>query len=131
MQQRTMRRIILGIALLALVAAGCETSSTSDNGIDPGLGTQDASGDVELGRCSVDFKIVTCQLNIHNSSDGRSDYFIEATFTDSSGANVGSGNAFATGIEGGQDAKSNLIGTISGNDEDVNGKITQVQRTAS
>jgi hypothetical protein len=44
---------------------------------------------------------------------------------------VGSGNALATGIEGGQDAKTDLVGTISGSDEDVTVKITKVQRTAS
>jgi len=126
-----MEKIILGVAVLALLTVGCETSSTPDNGIDPGLGSKDASGDVSLGKCSVEFKIVTCQVNIHNSSDGRSDYFIEATFTDSSGTNVGSGNAFATGVEGGQDAKTDLTGTISGQDENVKVKITQVQRTAS
>jgi hypothetical protein len=121
---------MIAILLGALVA--CETSSTTDTGgIDPGFGTQDASGDVSMGNCKVDFGVVTCQLEIHNSSDGRSDYYIEASFTDADGVNVGSGNAYVQGIEGGQDAKTDLIGTISGGGKDVHVKITTVQRTAS
>jgi hypothetical protein len=60
-----MRRTILCIAVLALAATACETDTTNPEGIDTGFGTEDASGDVSLGGCSVDFKIVTCQLDIH------------------------------------------------------------------
>jgi hypothetical protein len=127
--------IIIGLIVYGATSKNASApdsnSGVEDSGIDQGLGTNDASGDVSLGSCSVDFKIVTCQVNIHNNSDGRSDYFIEATITDSSGTNVGSGNAFATGVEGGQDAKTDLTGVISGSDENVNVEITQIQRTAS
>jgi hypothetical protein len=124
-------KTILVAMMLVLVGVSCDTNTTNPNGIDTGLGSEDASGDVSLGACKVNFKIVTCTVNIHNSSDGRSDYFIDASITDSSGTNVGSGNALAMGVEGGQSAKTDLTGTISGSDEDVKVKITGVQRTAS
>lgn len=126
-----MKRIVVAVALVGLFSAACETDSTSDSGIDQGLGSEDASGDVSLGRCSVEFKIVTCDVDIHNGSEGRSDYYIEGSIEDSSATNVGSGNALATGIEPGQSAKTDFTGTISGSDSDVTVAITQVQRTAS
>lgn len=48
-------------------------NDTTDSGIDQGLGTNDASGDVSLGDFETDFGLITCDVTIVNSSDGRSD----------------------------------------------------------
>jgi hypothetical protein len=61
------------------IACGVDTDTTNDSGVDQGLGAEEASGDVNLGACKVNFGVVTCELTIVNSSDGRSDYYIEAT----------------------------------------------------
>lgn len=103
----------------------------SGGGIDQGLGTQDASADVSVGDCATDFGLITCDVTIVNSSDGRSDYYIEATIEDSAGAKVGTANSFVTGVEGGQTAKDELTGTFSGGGKNLSVRLTEVQRTAS
>ena len=70
-------------------------------------------------------------LNITNHSEGKSDYYIEATILDKDGTKVGTANTYVTGVEGGQKAKDKLIGTVTGGGKDVTVKITTVQRTAS
>jgi hypothetical protein len=79
----------------------------------------------------VSFGVVTCPLTIVNSSDGRSDYYVEATLEDSSGAKMGTANTLISGVEGGQTARDELTGTVTGRAKDVNARITTVQRTAS
>ena len=123
-------------ALLAgpLLIGACDMESSSDengDGIGQGLGSQDASGDVSVGDCETDFGIITCDVTIVNSSDGRSDYFIDATVEDSSGAKVGTANTLVSGVEGGQTAKDELIGTFSGKGKELTVRLTEVQRTAS
>jgi glycine cleavage system regulatory protein len=66
-----------------------------------------------------------------NSSDGRSDYYIEASVEDSSGAKVGTANTLVTGVDGEQTAKDELTGTFSGKGKDLTVRLTEVQRTAS
>jgi hypothetical protein len=123
--------VILGLIIWAGMAKNAEPLGTSDSGIDPGLGTQDASGDVSVGNCERDFGLITCDITIVNSSDGRSDYYIEATIEDSSGTKVGTANTFVTGVEGGQTAKDELSGTFSGGGGNLSVRLTEVQRTAS
>jgi hypothetical protein len=111
--------VLFGLIIWAAMAKNAEPPGTSDtqvedSGIDSGLGTQDASGDVSVGDCETDFGLITCDVTIVNSSDGRSDYYIEATIEDPSGAKVGTANIFVTGVEGGQTAKDQLTGTFSG-----------------
>lgn len=127
-------RILLIITTLLLGVSGiaCDMETTSDSsGIDQGLGSSDASGDASLGVCKVRFQIVTCALTIVNSSDGRSDYYIEASLEDSSGAKVGTANTLVSGVEGGQTAHDELTGTVSGKGKDVQARVTTVQRTSS
>jgi hypothetical protein len=111
--------------------SGTGKYTTNDSGIDQGLATNDASGDVSVGDCETDFGFISCDVTIVNSSDGRSDYFIEATIEDPSGAKVGTANTFVTGVEGGQTAKDELTGTFSGGGKNLSVRLTEVQRTAS
>ena len=129
------RKWLIG-ALLAspLLIGACSVETSSDengDGIGQGFGSEDASGDVSVGACETDFGIITCDVTIVNSSDGRSDYYIEATLEDSSGAKVGTANTLMTGVEGGQTAKDELIGTFSGKGKGLAVRLTEVQRTAS
>ena len=111
--------VIFGLIVAGAIAKNNEDNSgtgnetTNDSGIDQGLATNDASGDVSVGDCETDFGFITCDVTIVNSSDGRSDYYIEATIEDPSGAKVGTANTFVTGVEGGQTAKDELTGTFS------------------
>jgi hypothetical protein len=128
--------VLVGLIIWAGIQKNAEPPGTSDTpvengGIDPGLGTQDASGDVSVGACETDFGLITCGVTIVNSSDGRSDYYIEATIEDPSGAKVGTANTLVTGVEGGQTAKDELTGTFSGAGKDLSVRLTEVQRTAS
>lgn len=123
--------IIVGVLLLAVSGAGCETSTTNSNGIDQGLGSQDASGDVSVGSCHASYGIITCKLTIVNHSEGKSDYYVEATIEDSSGAKIGTANTLVTGVEGGQTAYDKLTGTVNGNGKEANVRVTEVQRTSS
>jgi hypothetical protein len=66
-----------------------------------------------------------------NHSDGRSDYYIEATIEDSTGAKIGTANTFITGVEGGQTAHDELTGTVTGSGKNASIRLTEVQRTAS
>lgn len=126
-----MKRQIVAAVLMAATACGT-AASTNSSGVDQGLGGQDASADVSLGKCdAVSFGTISCSVDITNHSDGTSDYYIEATITDSDGVNVGTGNALASKVAGGGRAKTDLLGTISGGMKDVTVKITTVQRTAS
>jgi hypothetical protein len=129
------RKWLIG-ALLAgpLLIGACSVETSSDengDGIGQGFGSEDASGDVSVGDCETDFGIITCDVTIVNSSDGMSDYYIEATVEDSSGAKVGSANTLVSGVEGGQTAKDALTGTFSGKGKDLSVRLTEVQRTAS
>lgn len=129
--------VVFGLIVAGAIAKNNEDNSgtgndtTTNSGIDQGLATNDASGDVSVGDCETDFGFITCDVTIVNSSDGRSDYFIEATVEDSSGAKVGTANTFVTGVEGGQTAKDELTGTFSGGGKNLSVRLTEVQRTAS
>lgn len=129
--------VIFGLIVAGAIARNSEDNSgtgndtTTDSGIDQGLAANDASGDVSVGDCETDFGIITCDVTIVNSSDGRSDYYIEATIEDPSGAKVGTANTFVTGVEGGQTAKDELTGTFSGGGKNLSVRLTEVQRTAS
>ena len=73
-------RKIFAIAVATILAdCGASAETPNPNGIDPGFGSQDASGDVKLGECKADFGVLTCQLAIQNPTDGTSDYYVEAS----------------------------------------------------
>lgn len=122
---------VIAVCVLAMSLSACDVDTTDAGGVDQGLGSEDASSDVTLGDCKANFGVVTCKLTIVNSSDGRSDYYIEATLEDSSGAKVGTANTLVSGVEAGQTARDELTGTVSGGGKDFKARITTVQRTAS
>jgi hypothetical protein len=129
--------VVVGLIVAGAIAKNNEDNSglgnetTNDGGIDQGFATNDASGDVSVGDCETEFGFITCDVTIVNSSDGRSDYFIEATIEDPSGAKVGTANTFVTGVEGGQTALDELTGAFSGGGKNLSVRLTEVQRTAS
>ena len=91
--------------IFGLIVAG---AIATDSGINQGIATNDPSGDVSVGDCETEFGLLTCDITIVNSSDARSDYLIDATVEDPSGAKVGIANTFVTGVEGGQTVKAEL-----------------------
>jgi hypothetical protein len=135
------KAVIVLVIIGVLAVVGLATSNNKDggspgtggtnNGIDNGLGTKDASADVTLGHCDSSYGVVTCTLNITNHSGGTSDYYIEAELDDDAGTNVGIANALASHVGAGQNAHADLTGVISGNSSNVTVKITEVQRTSS
>lgn len=96
-----------------------------------GYGSEDASADVKLTSCTDTggYGLVSGKLAIVNHSPGRSDYFIDVTFLDAAGTNIGAGFASAQAVEGGQRATVDLVGSISG--KLATCKVITVQRTAS
>lgn len=127
----------LGLTLLVGMSKSTESPRTTDmpikdsGGIDSGLETQDALGDVSVGACNTDFGLLRCEVTIVNSSGGRSDYDIEATIENPSGAKVGTARTMVTGVEGGQTAKDELIGTFTGRGKKLTLRLEKVQRIAS
>lgn len=127
-------RTMAMLAIITMLTGACETSSsTNPSGVDPGLGSQDATGDVTLGDCKPpNYGTISCTLEIVNHSDGTSDYYVEAALIDGKGANIGTANASASHIEAGQTAHSKLSGFFDGSAKDFDHvEITTVQRTAS
>jgi hypothetical protein len=116
------------VVILGLIVAGAIAKNSV---IDQGTATNDPSGDVSVGDCETEFGLLTCDVTIVNSSDDRSDYLIDATVEDPSGAKVGIANTFVTGVEGGQTVKAELTGTFSGAGTNLSVRLTEVQRTAS
>jgi hypothetical protein len=101
-------------------------------GIDSGLGTQDASGDVTLSSCSegqFSSEVVECTVTIHNTSDGTSDYYIEAQALRDGIVIGGLINASVSSVPGGGTAEADLSGVVDGQWDSV--RIVTVQRTAS
>jgi hypothetical protein len=123
--------LLLGMAENAVSPRTTDTPTNDSGDIHSGLATKDAPGDVSVDACDVDPGVLTCDVTIVNSSDGRSDYYIEATIGDASGAKVGTANTLVTGLEGGQRAEDELTGTFSGNGKKLALRLTEVQRTAS
>ncbi len=134
-----MKRALFGavIIIVVIAIAGALSSSgggsSSDSGISTGLGSKDASADVELGPCGKpSFGLMTCQLVIRNHSDGPSDYYIEAIAKDPSGANVGHGNGTASHVDPGGTAKADLVLVLSeGAGKSITVQLTTIERTAS
>lgn len=122
-------------AIIVLVAVGVsQTESGTDtdtdsDGVSKGLGSQDASDDVEMGSCSADFSILTCELTITNPTDGASDYYVEATIYDAADANIGTANTFVSRVDAYGTAHAKLTGTFTGKWDSI--RLTEVQRTAS
>lgn len=127
--------VIIG-AFSDIESADAPTTGT-DSTISEGLGTQDASDDVEFhigpkgfNDCSVEFEVLTCTLDITNHSGGTSDYYIEGVVYNKASTNIGWGNATAQNVAGGGSAQTELTVVLNGGNWDTV-EITEVQRTAS
>jgi len=132
--------IAVGV-IIALIVIGAlnknsdssTTTHTEDTGIDSGLGTNDASGDVTLSSChdggQYAHTIVECKVTIHNTSDGTSDYYIEAQAQRDGVVIGGLINAAVSSVPGGGTAEAKLTGVADGTWDSV--RLITVQRTAS
>lgn len=107
---------------------------TTEDGVSTGLGSADATGDVELLGCGPDEDGLgwgTAQVQITNNSSERSNYAITVAFEVEDGATrLDTGLAFAEAIEPGQSTEVEAA-TTSEVPDDVECKFTQVERTAS
>ena len=105
-----------------------DTGNETESGIDPGLGTQDASGDVTLESCregAFSNKSVECKVTIHNTSD----YYIEGQAVRDGIVVGGLINAAVSSVPAGGTAEVNLSGVVDGPWDTV--RIITVQWTAS
>jgi hypothetical protein len=110
--------------------ANPQTTTETDSGISQGLGSQDATGDVELGRIRPPDAIGIREATVYisNHSEGTSDYYIEFAVLDAAGTNIGMTNATADNVRPGQKARTEIMVTEDGA---AKVEITEVQRTAS
>jgi hypothetical protein len=123
--------IVIG-GLIVLGAIGNAVNPKPPPGTNPGLGTNDASADlVGVSGCDSSYGIVTCTLTLTNHSSGTSNYYVEATLTDSSGVNVGMANALASNVAPGQTAKTDISGPYTGSDTNLQVKVITIQRTSA
>jgi hypothetical protein len=139
MRNATLAAVVtfVGLITLAGMAKNTELPGTTDtqvedSGIDPGLGTQDASGDVTLGSChegQFSRKSVECNVTIHNTSDGTSDYYIEGQARLDGVVIGGLINASVLSVPSGGTAEVELVGVVDGPWDSV--RIITAQRTAS
>jgi hypothetical protein len=129
----TPRRALPGaIALAALfLGAGCSsTADTPSNGVNNGVGSQDASADAKITTCTaIGSGLASGKVSITNHSSKRSDYFISVVFIAADGSQVGDGLASATAVEPNQRALADLTGAPTA--KFATCKIVTVQRTAS
>lgn len=131
--------VIFGLIVAGAISTNSEDNSgtgngtTTGSGIDQGLGTNDASGDVTLESCQdggqYAHDVVECKVTIHNSSDGTSDYYIEAQALRGTTVIGGLINTLVSSVPGGGTAEAKLSGLVDGKWDSV--RIITVQRTAS
>jgi hypothetical protein len=131
--------VIFGLIVAGAIAKNSEDNSgtgndtTTDSRIDQGIATNDASGDVTLGSCQdcgqYARELVECKVTPHNSSDGTSDYYIEAQALRGSSVIGGLINTLVSSVPGGCPAEAKLSGLVDGQCDSV--RIIMVQRTAS
>lgn len=101
-------------AVDAVESAQASASAAASSGIEQGLGSQDASGDVVLGTPTTDqfIGLVTLPMTITNSSDKRSTYFIELSAESPDGATqLDTTFASAQNVEPGQAAQTDAMFT--------------------
>lgn len=129
----------VAIAAVLLIGTACSAATSSSSApagsgkVSSGLGSQDATGDVRIGRChdggAYLHEAVDCGLTITNHSGGTSDYYVEAQAFKGSTIVGTLINASASSVPAGATAKVKLSGIADGRWDRVT--ITQIQRTAS
>lgn len=93
------------------------------------MGAKDASKDVKAGDMATPYGTVEIPIKITNHSSKASDYHVEATIYDASGAQVDTALTFVQRVAPGGTAHDKLLG-MNGDQAD-HYKITVVDRTAS
>lgn len=120
----------------APVNDGAVTSSVeegSDDEISQGLGSQDASADVKLGKVVIDPDLgwTTAKVTVTNNSDGKSDYWIELVAESEDGSEqYDTAFVMVSGLKPGQ-KKSEEATFFEDIPEGAIVKFTEIQRTAS
>jgi hypothetical protein len=140
-RRRGGRKVVLtiaaGIAGLFLIGAILgnsdqpNTTAAQHSGISKGLGSADASADIDKIRLSTTADAIGIKqgfVQITNHSKGISDYYIEMRIMGATGVNLGMTNATADNVEPGQTARADFMVT---DDSADHVEIVQVQRTAS
>lgn len=133
----TRKFILAAVAALTLLGAACgdvasdTDSSSGGSGIDQGMGSADASGDVKVTAFAGPdvLGLYTATVEVTNHSSGTSDYYIEANVLDPQGTVTGYTNGLVNQLAAGAKASLDLIPTEAGDGYTV--QITTVQRTAS
>ena len=114
-------------------ASTADADTGNESSVDQGFGSQDASGDVTLESCrdggQYAHNMVECKIIIHNTSDGTSDYYIEAQALRGDTVVGGLINAAVSSVPGAGTAEAKLTGVVDGQWDSV--RIIEVQRTAS
>jgi hypothetical protein len=123
--------IALSLVGLYLVGEITQPISTALNGVSHGLGSTNATGDVDKIRVdttpdAIGFKQGFVQVTNHSS--GTSDYSIKLRVLGATGVNLGMANATAHAVAPGQTAKAKFMLTDDSADRV---EITEIQRTAS
>ncbi len=143
------RFILSGAHLAIIIIAVASGGGSSDKDKSPAdksptdkTGVQSISGnksnppeaDVVIDSCDYEDVIgtVTAKLTITNNSSKRSNYLITINIEDGSGIKIGEALASSNNVEGGQVAKEDALGTISGEKPaDMKCIIKEVNRFAS
>lgn len=103
-------------------------------GVRQGLGTKDASADVELISCARDQYLGRkANIKVTNHSSKPSNYIIEVVFESADGKEqLGTGSTFVNGLEPGQSKQDDVI-AFDSTDSSTPGKcrVSSVQRNAA
>lgn len=87
-------------------------SQSQSNGISKGLGSQDASGDISIGKIKTDFGFTTVQIIAKNNSEKRSNYMVSVSAESADGkTQYDSSPAFINNVEPGQTATGDALFT--------------------
>lgn len=140
------KRFILPLAFVILIAiiavttgnSGDDTeqaSTGSDSESDGATsGQADEADDITVTSCEKDdigMRTVKVGWEATNNSSKRSNYLVSFTIEDDAGVKVGEAHDVINDVEPGQTARSDAVGSVSGEPASVKCRTTNVDRLAS
>lgn len=131
-----MRKIIAGVALAGVAVLGVGACTVSEDqppqkedGTAQGVGSKDATRDVDLGSVRWVYGTAEIPAEITNHSSKPSDYYIEATLYQD-GVQVGTAISYVQRVQPGNEAQTKLVSADASSKPD-RAKLTVVERTES
>lgn len=138
------KRFILPIVLIVIVigvSAGSSGTSDDNDRSDVASGAKNDFSTNRENPPEADVEITSCEktvidtvevgLRVTNNSSKESDYMITLTVEDASGSKIGDGFASTSNVDAGQTANIDGVATLTGEGDDFECSVEEVERFAS